>query len=264
MALIVNGTLTVNTASTLLTFSDITGNYNASTNPNGYGGINRAVADNVGTHFVFVYPDATTNTVSVDGTTVPPTDFVPFGGLTRTFTLSDLSQTSATMPTGVIQLTYRPYFTTASAGDVGVTNGLPTVTRASGQDFTSDFADSSVIVLAGVKYTIASKTTTTITLSENYAGLTDAALEAYIGYEALIPVLTPYEFLTCWEPLWIAMRFNGNTCNDPKYQTLRRLYDIYLQVQAKQTALDYNGANQLLIDLVDLCECAESGSGGCC
>lgn len=261
MALIIDATLTIDTANEVLTVTDTTG-----TGATGYGtGTNRDVTDNVGTDFDFIFPDLSTYIYTVDGSTLPTTDFIPFNALTRPITTTQASLTSDTFGTGVTIMTYRPYFTTISAGNYSVVNGSATITRASGQSPATDFSDSDIIMLAGVKYTIASKTATTLVLTEVYAGVTNAALATcYIAYEKRLAVMGNLAFLSCWSPQIAQLKWDKLCSTSPNYVALRNLYSMYLQILDKMTLLDYEGANLQLIEATAQCTCVRlNGAKGC-
>lgn len=263
MATLVNAELLVNVASTILTFNELTGVYNAITNPGGYGVPNKTTAANVFTRYDFTFPDDTTYRVDTDATTLPTTDFVPRNALTREFTLAQLGLTGTEFPAGVIQVNYKPYFNTASGGDLTFTQNTNVVVAASGQDLTIDYSDSSMVLWKGVEYTIVAGSLVTgqFTLSAVYTGATDTD-EGFVGYSKATAVLIPKEFLDCWSPQWSVLDVTDK-CQSAKEKSLSHLYNIYLSVQAKMAETDYDGANDLLLDLIALCEC-ENTTGGCC
>lgn len=264
MALIPIVTLTVDTASEILTPTDVTGNYNASTNVGGYGAPNVAIADNTGTLLTFTLPDLSEVEILLDGTTSPAANWIPKNALTRSVTIAQLGLTSDTFPTGAILLNYLPFFSTTSGGNYTVVQGNATITRASGQSPAADYADSDIWVSgSGVAYTILSKTATTLVLTELYAEASGTTA-GYRGYQAQTAVLTPYEFLVCLNSQWADVRWDGCVCTDPKYTALTNLRNMYQQVQAKMAATDYPGANLQMIDLAALCTCVEEGGGGGC
>lgn len=264
MALIPVVTLTVDTASEVQTLTDVTGNYNASTNVGGYGAPNVAIADNTGTLLTFTLPDLSEVPILLDGTTSPASNWIPRNALTRSITIAQLGLSSDTFPTGAILLTYLPFFSTSSGGNYTVVQGNATVTRASGQNPATDYSDSDIWVSGdGVAYTILSKTATTLVLTTEYAG-TSGTTAGYRGYQAQAAVLTPYEFLVCLNSQWANMRWEGCHCGDPKYTSLSNLRNMYQQVLAKMAATDYPGANLEMIDLAALCTCVEQGGGKGC
>lgn len=264
MALIPTATLTVDTASEVLTLTDTTGAYNASTNPGGYGAPNPAIADNTGTLLTFTLPDLSPVEILLDGTTSPATNWIPLNALTRSVTIAQLGLTSDTLPTGAILLTYLPFFTTTSGGNYTVVQGNATITRASAQNPSTDYSDSDIWVSGtGVPYTILTKTATTLVLTELYAEASGTTV-GYRGYQAQTAVLTPYEFLVCLNSQWANLRWDGCHCKDPKYTSLNNLRNMYQQVLAKMAATDYTGANLEMIDLAALCTCVEEGGGGSC
>lgn len=266
MALIPRATGVVNQASTSILLTDTTGTYDALLRPYGYGAPNRAVADNIVTEIFSTFPDGTAGTtLTLDGTTSPASDWIPKNALFRNLTLAQLGWSGTEFPIGIIQLRYQPWFTTPSGGLVGVTNGSPTVTRQSAQDFTTDFADSYKIRINGVNYTIASGgiTTTTITLTENYAGATVLNATAYIGYSVNVGVIIDRPFKVCFMPRFIANR--ATNCDKSTYTTLSKLLYQYWQVEALHGYGNFDAANTMLIDLGTQCDCFGSivASGGC-
>ncbi len=266
MALVVKARVAPDQASVKLFLEDITLPYDAINNITGYNSPNRAASDNIVTEIVPTFPDGTAGTtLTLDGTTTPSTDWIPKNGLSRYLTLAQLGWSGATWPTGLIKLTYRPWFTTASGGLVGVTLGSPTVTRQSGQNFTSDFADSYKIRLNGVNYTIAAGgiAATTLTLTTNYTGSTVTNATAYIGYEANIAAVIDREFKQCFMPRYIANR-PPNKCDKGTMSTLIKLRYQWDSVYALQATPDFDAANELMIDITEDCACLASGTiSGC-
>lgn len=263
MALIVASTLAANVASTALDFVDTTG-----VSSTGYGGSNRPTSANIVTEYTFTLPDLSTVLIDEDAATLPITDWTPKNALLRSFTLAQLGLTSTTLPYGVIQCQYVPWFQTASNGTVNVVNGSTTVTRNSGQTLTSDFSDSFKVRIAGVNYTIATGgiAATTLTLTTAYAGVTATGVTAYIGYQSTSAAIISYDFLLCWQPAWTALDLVNCSCTNPKYLTLSKLYDRFVQVQAMWTLGTTGGfanANLAMVDVTDACTCYQT-TGGCC
>lgn len=262
MALGIAGELSVDASNTVLTFTDTTGVYNSVSNPSGYGAPNKATADNVFTRYSFTFQDYNTTNVDTDGSTLPTTDFIPLNGLTRDFTLSQMGLTELTA--GVVQINYKPYFNTASGGDVIFTNGTNVVIRNSGQTLTTDLADTYMVLWQGVEYTIVegSITASQFLITETYEGATDSDT-LYAGYSTTVAVLITKPWNDCFDPQWAELDHPAGCDMSDEELRLFHLYCIYLSVLAKFTDLDYSGANDLMIDLLVLCNCVENG-GGCC
>lgn len=254
MALILQATAVPNQASDSIVFTELTGVYDAINNPGGFGAPNPAVAANIVTEFIPTYVDGTVgSTITLDGTTIPTSLWVPRNALVRQFTIPQIGLTGDEFETGVMQLIYRPWFTTTSGGIVGVTLGSPTVTRQAGQDFTVDFANTSMIRLNGVNYTILSKTISTITLTTNYTGATVLNATAYQGYQITIGVILDRAFKVCFFPRYIANR--TGTCNKPLYQTLVKLKYQWDAVYALAAIPSFSDANTLLQHITRDCTC---------
>lgn len=265
MALTVKATAAPNQASTSILITDTTLPYNATTNPTGYGGINRDTTDNIETEIIPTWPDGTVGDILLlDGTTLPTTQWIPRNALSAYYSLADLGWSGTEFPIGVIKITYRPWFETASAGMYSVLNGNATVTRASGQVPSTDFADSNMIRLDGVNYTIIAKGATTLTLSIPYAGVDDASVTGYIGYEASIAAVIDRPFKVCFMPRYIANR-PPNKCNKALMSTLIKLRYQWDAVYALHATPDFDAANELMIALGEECDCLASGqaAGGC-
>lgn len=263
MATLVNAELLVNSASSILELNELTGVYNATTNPGGFGAPNKAVADNVFTRYDFTLPNLSPYRVDTDAATLPTTDFVPRNALTRNFTLAQLGLTGDQFPGGVIQVDYKPYFNTASGGTLTFTQGSAIVVRGGVQDLAADWVDSSMVLWGGIEYVMKANTLTTtqFELTAVYTGVTGTAV-GYVGYLKTTGVLIVKEFLDCWDPQWSVLDTKNN-CESAKEKSLFNLYCIYLSVQAKMAELDYAGANTLMLELIELCT-SEDITGGCC
>lgn len=262
--LTVRATAAPNQASTSILITDTTGVYNSATNPTGFGGINRAVADNILTEIVPTWPDGTVgDTLLLDAATLPTTQWIPKNALSAYYSLADLGWSGTEFPIGVIKFAYRPWFETASAGMYSVLNGNATVTRASGQVPSTDFADSNMIRLDGVNYTIIAKGATTLTLSIPYAGVDDASVTGYIGYEASIAAVIDRPFKVCFMPRYIANRPSKN-CDKALMSALVKMRYMWDAVYALHATPDFDAANELMIALGEECDCLASGTvGGC-
>lgn len=263
--LVVNGALTVDADSEVLAFADTTGVFDATLNPGGYGAPNKATSANVFTRFDFILPDLSTYRIDRNGASVPSSGFIPKNGLTTNFSIADLGLSSDEFPGGVIQLSYKPYFSTASGGTLTFTNGSAIVARGGVQDLTVDFADTNMVLWNGVEYVIKAGTLTAsqFELTEVYTGSTNT-LVAYAGYLKQVAVLIYKEFLNCWDPQWAVLDTKDN-CMSEKEMALFNLYCIYLSILAKMaeaTQASYASANTLMLDLIQLCT-AEATDGGC-
>ena len=130
MALEVKYSSAINQQGSIITLTNTTGNYDASTNPTGYGGsVNKPVSDNVYTELYIVIKD-NTYLLQLDASTLPTDNFIPKNALERTITpddITDLVGNTSFIDT-LIKIYVYEFYSVDGTVSINTTSGISTIT----------------------------------------------------------------------------------------------------------------------------------------
>jgi hypothetical protein len=222
MSLKIIGEGEFNLVNTILTFNDTTGDYNASTNPTGWGGgINKTKAQVVTTQIRVIKPDGTIVDFTLNSATSPSSNFVPNIAVTREFSLTDLGE-AVEFPDGVYQITYVTWVkiddTAPAASYVLYKDGTISKVIGTSSNFTSvllGFGDTSIVRIAlesdltvyedfSIKQVV-NNLNLTLDQVETKFDTTDSdgtnkSVILYAGYKSNFAVLDKNQYLKCFLP----------------------------------------------------------------
>lgn len=295
MSLAIKGELIFNTQNNQITFNDITGDYNASTNLTGWGGgVNKTKAQVLETHLRFVKPDLVFVDVKLDGTTSPSSNFIPKNALTRVFSLADLDVDDTVFADGVYQTQYVTYIKvddSSPAATYSIRNynisGVPT-TEITGinSHFTSvllGFGDTTMIRVKlssdanifedfSIKEIVSGTVIRMEQLSTAFGLVTDGsglAVTMMAGYRNNINTLNNNEFLACFLPKIAGLKNIGSKgCGEPdcvSYKNdkeIQELLEMHMGQFTIAAQLEYgmiSKANANQRTLAKLCKSSKCG-----
>lgn len=212
MALEVKYSSAINQQGSIITLTNTTGNYDASTNPTGYGGsVNKPVSDNVYTELYIVIKD-NTYLLQLDASTLPTDNFIPKNALERTITpddITDLVGNTSFIDT-LIKIYVYEFYSVDGTASINTTSGISTITGtlSTFTNVLTGFGDTTRIKVKNStqnkNYTINKDSSpafsnTNIILDQE-AEIDNGSVDIYAGYLALTTIINLAQFNACFLP----------------------------------------------------------------
>jgi hypothetical protein len=274
MSLIPKGTVAINQAGDVITFTDTTGVYNGSTNPTGYGTPNRGNANHI-TDFIITKPDASQTTVRNNEALTTPTQaavpvLVPANALTKTFTpsLAGYDTSYLTFPDGVYKFSYRMWYrVVGTVTTTGLVSGSGKVITFADSTFTDNvlgFGDTrwvKVLNAAGEendRYVSTITSNTEIILSQALDNVSDGdTVTIYAGYYTDIYLMVTNGLLRCIQPKMAKYSLGEQSCckqcGSPSINKAMEVFFGIFSVEAQFTVGLYAEANANISALNKIC-----------
>lgn len=295
MALKIKGQLSINSDNTEYTLEDITGDYDATDNPNGFGGsVNKTKAQVLETQVRVTKPNGEYVDFTLNTSTSPLTDFIPKEALSRILTLADLGiSDESEFPVGVYQVQYIIWVKVDDSMGASYTLEHDTVLNkvyakvvGTSSNFTSvllGFGDTSVVRVLknsdttiyedfSIKEVVDNTHMTLDQLSTKFGLTTDGAsvaVQLRAGYKSTFAYLNKEQFLKCFLPKVAGITVTGSKgCGDPScamYQADKEINDLtemHLGMFAVEAQLEYgmwDEANKNMKTLYKVCNTNKCG-----
>lgn len=277
MGLVTKTSLSLNQANTLITLTDITGVYNATTNPNGYGSPNRGnvnqIVDIVVTRpdnvkFTFRFNDALTDPFQIAKPVL-----MPANTLSKTIKPTDLGLLNDTdvLPIGVYKVDYYTWYRLADTGIVG-NSSRNQINHLTGT-FTSEttgFGTSAKwikVIEQGHNYESDSRINTVVSdgvvtldtpLPNQPWFAIDTIVSIYAGYLSTSYVLADAQLLSCFNPKIARLSIQPKSCcSQCRTTDTDILTDILLGISGIESQFKlglYDNANKAIQTLYKVCK----------
>jgi hypothetical protein len=265
-----------NQQNNLITVTDITSVYNATTNPDGYGSPNRGNSNDI-VEFTITKPDGTTVSFTYNGVLTDPAApavpvLMPANALSKVFTALQLGVTDAIIPLGMYKVEYRTWY--RLAGTVYVEDEVRTeinhMTTGSFTSETAGFGTSAKWLKLINSITGNTETRGVAEVVSDSSVLADQELSPvlfppgsvasiYAGYLATTYVKLDAQLQNCYQPKIAALSIEETNCcpTCPTNKSIDTLMDIMMGIEIVDVQFEnglYEEANNNLQTLYKVCQ----------